>query len=275
MQKEESTPLNTAADGFSPEDITVTTGVPAAEEEPPSVDTVYEVLDAEDTSPLAEEETDAAPEEFGTEEADIPRSEDTEEMYRGMEEDAPPPLSEPAAEVSEPRTRGIDNRFDFLEIFIFSLAVVLLLSAFVFRHAIVDGGSMENTLLDGEHLIISDLFYTPKTGDIVVCEDYHTEYKKPLIKRVIATEGQTVRITATAVYVDGERLEEDYVHFDDKNYRYTPMEEITVPKGKLFLMGDHRDNSSDSRYFGCVSEDAVLGRVLFRYSPLSRFGAVN
>lgn len=174
----------------------------------------------------------------------------------------------------EPKPRGIDSRFDLAELFIFSLVAVLLLSAFIFRHTVVDGGSMDNTLHDGENLIISDLFYTPKTGDIIVFEDYHTPFRKPLIKRVIATGGQTVAIVPTGVYVDGSLLEEDYVH-TAAGYRYTPMTEFTVPEGMIFVMGDHRDNSTDSRSFGCISEESVLGRVLLRYFPFSRFGTVD
>lgn len=284
MQKEESTPLDMNTDmlSLSPEDITVTQEPTADAEATPNAEPIsisaeaepiYGAPPAEDAPSLSREEREG---ERSAEETNAPSAQEGEETHDSDTEAQPPESPLPSPAVAEaPKARGIDNRFDFLEIFIFSLAVVLLLSAFVFRHAIVDGGSMENTLLDGEHLIISDLFYTPQCGDIVVCEDYHTGYTKPLIKRVIATEGQTIRITPTAVYVDGVRLEEDYVHLDDKSYRYTPIEEYTVPSGMLFLMGDHRDSSTDSRIFGCVSEDAVLGRVLFRYSPLSRFGAVS
>lgn len=268
MQKEENPSYGETIGelSVSDEDITV---IP--DPDVPAVNPVTEaVLASEDETALfAEEEEPSAPE--GEEGEDAPVAQD--ERPEG-ENGACEPVKAPT-EREEMRPRGIDNRFDFLEIFIFSLAVVLLLSAFVFRHAIVDGGSMENTLFDGEHLIISDLFYTPQTGDIIVFEDYNTGYEKPLIKRVIATEGQTVRISSTAVYVDGVRLTEDYVALDNPNYRYAPIEEFTVESGTLFVMGDHRDNSTDSRIFGCISEDAVLGRVLFRYSPLSRLGTVD
>lgn len=209
-------------------------------------------------SDVADAETDTADEADGASSLPVP----TEQAKK----DAP--------KEKEPKPRGVDSRFDLAELFIFSLVAVLLLSAFIFRHTVVEGGSMENTLHDGENLIISDLFYTPKTGDIVVCEDYHTPFRKPLIKRVIATGGQTVMILPTGVYVDGFLLEEEYVH-TEPGYRYTPMAEFTVPDGMIFVMGDHRDNSTDSRSFGCVSEESVLGRVLLRYYPFSRFGTVD
>lgn len=235
--------------------------------------------------PLLSEETSAPPES----EKEIPSSDaqdgepteasdENDDLPKEAPEDAPVSLPVPVEETvkkgGEKKPRNIDSRFDLAELFIFSLVAVLLLSAFVFRHTIVDGGSMENTLHDGESLIISDLFYTPKTGDIIVCEDYHTPFRKPLIKRVIATGGQTVMILPTGVYVDGFLLEEEYVH-TEPGYRYTPVPEFTVPDGMIYVMGDHRDNSTDSRAFGCVSEESVLGRVLLRYYPFSRFGTVD
>ena len=230
-------------------------------------DTRDETEDTEDTAPSTE--SIAIENEMTDSEAS-----DAEDTAADSEELSALPVPTENRKEKEPKPRSVDSRFDLAELFIFSLVAVLLLSAFIFRHTVVDGGSMENTLQDGENLIISDLFYTPKTGDIVVVEDYHTPFRKPLIKRVIATGGQTVMILPTGVYVDGFLLEEDYVH-TEPGYRYTPVPEFTVPEGMIYIMGDHRDNSTDSRAFGCVSEEAVLGRVLLRYFPFSRFGTVD
>lgn len=175
----------------------------------------------------------------------------------------------------------VRSAFDIVEMFVFAMAFVLIAMAFCFRHSVVDGGSMENTLHDGEHLIISDLFYTPKQGDIVVVQDLskkdlHPELTKPIVKRVIATEGQTVMILPSgAVYVDGELLDEDYVYIDDRDYLYKEIA-IVVPKDSVFLMGDHRNVSLDSRSSaGAFSEDAILGKVILRFAPLDRFGRVS
>lgn len=171
--------------------------------------------------------------------------------------------------------------FDIVEMFVIAMAFVLIAMAFCFRHSVVDGGSMENTLHDGEHLIISDLFYTPKQGDIVVVQDLskkdlHPELAHPIVKRVIATEGQTVMILPSgAVYIDGELLDEDYVYIDDPNYLYKEIC-LVVPKDSVFLMGDHRNVSLDSRSSaGAFSEDAILGKVILRFAPLDRFGRVS
>ncbi len=173
-----------------------------------------------------------------------------------------------------PKERGIDMLFDVLELFIFSLVTVLLVTTFLFRHSIVDGSSMENTLHGGEHLIISDLFYTPERGDIIVCEDYETSLRKPIVKRVIGLPGDHIVVTSDyTVYVNGDLLQEDYVYVDF--YNPTPAVDIVVPQGEVFVLGDHRNNSTDSRYFGTIKIDSILGRVLFRFYPLDKFGAVE
>lgn len=242
----------------------------------PDTDAPEEALPTDDTpafSSKEDTESDDTPEETTADDGTA-ESEKSDTEGEGAEEVSRLPVLAENEKAKEPKARNVDSRFDLAELFIFSLVAVLLISAFIFRHTVVDGGSMENTLKDGENLIISDLFYTPRTGDIVVVEDYHTPFRKPLIKRVIATGGQSVMILPTGVYVDGFLLEEEYVH-TEPGYRYTPVAEFTVPDGMIYVMGDHRDNSTDSRVFGCVSEEAILGRVLLRYFPFSRFGTVD
>ena len=173
--------------------------------------------------------------------------------------------------------RKVEGTYDILEMFVFALAFVLLAMAFLFRHSVVDGDSMDTTLTDKEHVIISDIFYTPNTGDIVVVQDYSKAaygLDKPIIKRVIATEGQTVMIERDGrVYVDGEQLLENYVYIDAP-FEYEPLA-LTVPENCVFLMGDHRNISLDSRSVGVFREDAIVGKVILRFLPLSRFGKVE
>ena len=134
---------------------------------------------------------------------------------------------------------------------------------------------MESTLQDGDHLIIYDLFYSPEPGDIIVFEDYSTEYRKPLVKRVIATEGQTVIIDIFGdIYVDDVKLSEEYVYIDGYDSITKPLV-CTVPEGEVFVMGDHRNWSKDSRAVGPIKEDSILGKVLFRFYPFEKFGAVE
>lgn len=171
----------------------------------------------------------------------------------------------------------INTVFDLLEVFIFTVVAVLLVSSFFFRHSQVEGGSMDTTLSDGEHLIISDLFYTPKRGDIIVFEDHTLPEKEPIIKRVIGIEGDTVKVEyengVSVVYLNGERLYEDYA-FTDYPDGHMPGE-WTVGRGEVFVLGDHRNVSWDSRSFGTVKVESILGKVVLRFYPFDRFGKVN
>lgn len=164
--------------------------------------------------------------------------------------------------------------FEITEMVIFSLVAVGILFACFFRTAGVEGASMETTLQNGDYLLLYRFFYTPERGDIVVVNRYHedsTRVERPLIKRVIAVAGDTISVTSDAVYLNGEKLDEPYVHY--KNNPTMPTE-ITVPEGKLFVMGDHRDESKDSRMIGFVDVDDVMGKAVLRLMPYEKFGGL-
>ncbi len=166
--------------------------------------------------------------------------------------------------------------FDILEPFVFCTTVILLLFSFFFRPTIVDGQSMENTLLHGEYLLVVDAGYTPKNGDIVVAHNVGlTYYNKPLVKRVIATEGQTVDIdfSTWTLTVDGIVIDEPYRKLAD-SLRTSDFEfPLTVPEGCVFLMGDNRNHSADSRTaeIGMMDERCIVGKAVLRFFPLNRF----
>ena len=183
--------------------------------------------------------------------------------------------------------------FDFLEIFVLAAVAVLILFSAVFRLCNVDGRSMESTLHDGELLVISNFAYTPKNGDIIVFHQTSEEnsgYNKPLVKRIIATEGQWIYIeygadNAMYVYVsedetidESDLIEEPYVNLETGLMGYYPDKyKAQVPKGCVFAMGDHRYHSADSRdpAIGFVDARRILGKVLLRISPMDKFGAVE
>ena len=178
--------------------------------------------------------------------------------------------------------RIIHDIFDIIELIAIAFGVILFVSAFFFRHSVVAGDSMLSTLHDGEHLLISNLMYEPKVGDIIVCqleaeqeEKFpHISPKEPLIKRVIATEGQSVKIIDGEVYVDGNKIEENYV-FRDGLDSILYMQEITVSENHVFIMGDHRNDSLDSRYFGEIDSRLIIGSVILRIFPFEKLGSVN
>lgn len=143
------------------------------------------------------------------------------------------------------------------------MTVFVLLFTFVVRIIVVSGPSMENTLQNGDLLLVWSLGYTPKHGDVVVLtqESYQED---SIVKRVIATGGQQVDVNYAdgVVYVDGEALEEDYI----KETMLTPsygegLNHITVPEGCIFVMGDNRNQSADSRFpaIGIVDARSVIG----------------
>ena len=169
------------------------------------------------------------------------------------------------------------NFIETCEAYVFAIVTLMLLFTFVGRVVQVDGNSMNNTLLNGEKLIITSFPYTPAHGDIVVT-DSHTRYGKVLIKRVIGCPGDTIDIDfdAGVVYRNGEALTEPYTAAP--TYLHEGMEfPLTVPEGQLFLMGDNRNDSLDSRSpdIGLIDTRDVLGKVLWRLLPFSRMGAVS
>ena len=171
--------------------------------------------------------------------------------------------------------------FDWLEMLVLSVSVVFLVFTFIVRVSIVDGNSMNNTLYNGEALLLSELFYTPEQGDIVVIQTPKMGYEKPIVKRIIATEGQTVAIDTSSwtVTVDGVALDEPYVLKEAADMRgWDYGESYTVPEGCVFVMGDNRNHSTDSRsstYVGAVDMRYILGKVTLRFFPINKFGTVK
>lgn len=196
-----------------------------------------------------------------------------DEIFDKNEEILPeePALSEKPS--SAKRDRVFKELYDWVESGVFAIIFVVLLFTFVAKTSVVSGRSMYDTLDSGDMLIVSRLGGDFKYGDIVVATKPYS-HNEPIIKRVIATEGQTVDIDFDegVVYINGEKIDEPYAH-TPTNRDYDMEFPVIVPDGHLFLMGDNRNNSYDSRAeeIGFVDERYIMGKAYLRVMPFDRF----
>ena len=162
--------------------------------------------------------------------------------------------------------------YEWVQSLVGSVLVVVAIFTFVIRMMGVDGHSMLNTLQHGDRLLVvnSMLYHDYKYGDIVILRKNGVFDDDPIVKRVIAVEGQTVDIDFAEgiVYVDGEALEEDYIREPTYTAEGTEFP-LTVPEGSIFVMGDNRNGSSDSRDYrlGTVDTRYVIGKAAFLIFP--------
>lgn len=168
--------------------------------------------------------------------------------------------------------------YEWVGMFSFVIVIFVLLFSFVFREIGVDGGSMENTLNNGDRIIIQSIFYKPHKDDIVVI--YDGRLRKTIVKRVIAIGGQTVNIDYTAhrVYVNGVIQDEPFIREPTAFMGISPIPlPLRVPKHCVFVMGDNRNFSIDSRsgVIGMVSTRYILGKAVIRYFPLDKAKLLN
>jgi signal peptidase I len=195
------------------------------------------------------------------------------------------------SEILSPETKNeiVTKTHSFIwEIFdtlIKALILILIVLTFGFRMCTVVGSSMQNTLQNGEKLIITSLVKHPQAGDIIVFHE--TSYlNEPVVKRVIATGNHWVKIdfdnaivyvSDDEVFDESDIINEEYVYLDIGQYRTTGVQTTFVPEGYLFVMGDNRNNSIDSRSkdIGVIDERTILGKVIFRISPSDKFGIIN
>ncbi|MCR4644422.1 MAG: signal peptidase I [Oscillospiraceae bacterium] len=235
---------------------------------------------------MMEEEKKLTEEQDPTEET-VETVEETVEKPAEETTEETQPAGEPDGDAPDGEIDGkalFNDVIDILETMLVSVFAVLLIFGYFMRPVTVEGRSMVPTLHNADRLVMFRLLYQPKQGDIVVVNNYegHTldedgnivptkGLDENIIKRVIAVSGQKVEVNSDKgeVYVDGVMLNEPYVneltYTDDRAFTYP----IVVPEGYIFVMGDNRNHSTDSRStrVGLVSKEDVLGRAYFRYLP--------
>ncbi len=166
----------------------------------------------------------------------------------------------------------------WLQALVLALVLLILVFTFIGRIIGVSGSSMVPTLHDGDMLLLQSIGYTPKQGDVVVLTKEFDAAEGPIVKRVIAVGGQHVKIdyAAGTVTVDGEVLDEPYINEAMVRPMGESLTDVEVPEGSIFVMGDNRNHSSDSRdvTLGTVDERYVLGRAVWVLLPFQNFGAV-
>jgi signal peptidase I len=187
---------------------------------------------------------------------------------------------------------------EYFESLVIAVALALFVRTFVFQAFKIPTGSMEPNLLVGDHLIVNKMINAPtmiglerailpgrdvRRGDVIVFK-YPEDPERDFIKRVIGLPGERLELRRKKVYIDGKPLDESYTHFleppspegspkkDDVREEYGP---VTIPAGQYFMMGDNRDNSQDSRFWGFMPRSYIKGEALFIYFSFKEGGSVS
>lgn len=162
--------------------------------------------------------------------------------------------------------------FEWLQMIIVALVLALLIENFLFGFAVVEGRSMEPTIHGSDRLFVMKLAYLkhqPEMGDIVVFRPPNSAKRNEMfIKRVIAKANDHFIFRDGELYINGEKLDEDYVFDEEYIERVYPFSQGIVPEGMVFVLGDNRNDSNDSRTFGFIEADRIKGKVIMRVWPL-------
>ena len=176
--------------------------------------------------------------------------------------------------------RAVASFFDFLQGIVVVMALLVMVYLFIMSPQEVNGESMEPNFHNGEYILTNKVMYKfrqPVRGDVVIFKSWRNK-EIDYIKRVIALPGETVSLKNNAIYMNDEKLDEQYLSPNVAIFGGSFLQEgqsVTVPDDSLFVLGDNRPHSSDSREFGPVETADIIGVVMLRYWPFSQFGVLN
>lgn len=191
------------------------------------------------------------------------------------------PGDEPTAAVARPARSAARSVAEWILVVVGAVLAALLVKTFLFQAFRIPSESMVPTLLVGDRVLVNKVSYKlhdVHRGDVVVftrpakLEDPTGTEPEDLIKRVVAVGGDTVVARDGVLYVNNQPMTEPYVQKGAGTFHLD--EAVTVPKGQVFVMGDNRENSQDSRYFGPIPTDTIIGRAFVRMFPFNRFGSL-
>ena len=214
-----------------------------------------------------------------TPEDQVPEQPETEEKVEGTVEEAP-------QEKPEKKSLGREI-LEWVVTIVAAVAIALVIRTFIFEPVRVDGQSMDDTLADGEIMIVSKLGYSsfdfiggrvsafgnPKRFDVVICRYPGRGYTN-FVKRVVGLPGDTVSVQDGYLYINDEKYDEPYINDDYRSGYLNNFAPFTVPDGQYFVMGDHRNNSNDSRSIGPIDRNMIVGHVVQVVFPFSSFRSI-
>jgi len=175
--------------------------------------------------------------------------------------------------------RAVAAIFDFLQSIVVVLAIMVMVYLFIMSPQEINGASMEPNFHNGEYILTNKVVYKvydPKRGDVVIFKSPRNK-EIDFIKRIIGLPGERVKLTANAFYIDGQKLDESYLPPDLYVFGGPYLrenEEVTIPDGNYFVIGDNRPHSADSREFGPISKIDFIGKAFIRYWPFDAAGLI-
>ncbi len=163
---------------------------------------------------------------------------------------------------------------EVLEAVVIAVILATVIRVFLFQFFVIPTGSMEPTLTEGDMIVVNKIvfrFAKPQRGDVTVFK-YPVDPKRVFVKRLIGLPGEVVQIKESTLYINGRVVEQPYL---PKGLRYQDFGPVRVSNGSYFMMGDNRNNSQDSRFWGTLPRENIIGKAIFIYWPISRIRVLH